>query len=126
MDRSTPIYAPSTLITVLFPVTVAVGLQPNPINYLGAPWCRPSRFGAWASGVDCHTTRERDNVLVPLSGQPLVTEPLSPASVGLIFLSAAERVRGLYGIPKDALRVQLADGELMNPAAKRTIDRDLL
>jgi hypothetical protein len=29
MDRSTPSYAPSTLITVLFPVTVAVGLQPN-------------------------------------------------------------------------------------------------
>jgi hypothetical protein len=52
----------------------------------------------------------------------------SPAEAGLIFkaLSATERVRGLCGIPKDALRVQLADGELMNPAAKRTIDRDLL
>jgi hypothetical protein len=49
---------------------------------------------------------------------------------GLIFkalnISATERVRGFCGIPKDALRVQLADGELMNPAAKRTIDRDLL
>ena len=30
------------------------------------------------------------------------------------------------GVPKDALRVQLADGKLMNPAAKRTIDRDRL
>jgi hypothetical protein len=27
-------------------------------------------------------------------------------------------------IPKDGLRVQLADGELMNPTAKRTIDLD--
>jgi len=30
------------------------------------------------------------------------------------------------GIPKNALRVQLTDGEVMNPAAKRTIDPDRL